>query len=224
MNSNDKMVIYYTHDFRGGREESRRLLRKAISVYTGSEEAARELVSSLVTSGGNGKPCIPGFEHFSVSHSENTWAVLIMGSPSDQRDIPEAGTCACGLDIQYPRTVDAAAVAARFYAAQDAREVVSSAGHGGPEEETADANACKTFFRLWTRREALIKAAGASVTDTQVPPVSGESVIYDGAAYRITDISLPGADVFAAVCTEAKDDADSPEQLLFIKLDREASC
>lgn len=188
------MIIYYSHSYNNGKDESRRLLEKAVEKYllTGragayaAGEAAAEsarLVSSKQTTGEYGKPYIPGFAPFSVSHSGCTWAVLI----ADQAVVTEDfGTAqgrktSCGLDIQYPRKVDALSVMKRFFAPEDA-------AHAGE------------FFRMWTRREALIKAAGTSVAGSDVPAVSEDEVRYGGILYRIADISVPGCRADAAIC------------------------
>ena len=79
------MVIYYTHRYGNKKGESHRLLQLAITRYLmengRSEDAAVAesvtLTASLSTEGEYGKPVIPGFAPFSISHSSNTWAVLI---------------------------------------------------------------------------------------------------------------------------------------------------
>ncbi len=181
------MIIYYTESFRGGRAESRRLLRKSIAEYTEDAERAEELVSGLQT-GVNGKPYIEGFDHFSVSHTGGIWAVLI--------DIHE-----CGLDIQLGRKCDTLVISRRTYAKEDAEEI--AALHS---EDPAKAH--DEFFRLWARREALTKTMGGTVFDTDLPAVTADGISFNGASYRISDISLPdtvpgdGKKLYAAVCVE----------------------
>ena len=184
------MIVYYTHSFGNNKGESHRLLEEAIARYLvrcssggacDPEAKAAELVSSMQRAGEYGKPYIPGFAPFSISHSLNTWAVLI----GEDRE--------CGLDIQYGRKSRTASVAERFYAEEDAARVADM-----PDEEDRK----REFFRLWTRREALVKAAGTSVADTGAPAVSGDEAEYKGRTYRILDIDIPGEDLFAAVCAE----------------------
>ena len=124
----------------------------------------------------SGKPFIPGFASFSISHSANTWAVLILDDPD-----PELS---CGLDIQYRRKADSAGIASRFFAAEDAEMIASFA-----DRESSDAE----FFRIWARREALIKAIGGSVADTDIPAVRGNSAEYRGKYYVIRDVEIPAA-------------------------------
>ena len=181
------MIIYYTGNFKGGRAESRRLLRKSIAEYTGDADRAEELVSGLLT-GENGKPYIEGFDRFSVSHTGGIWAVLI--------DI-----CECGLDIQLGRKCDALAISRRTYAREDTEKI--AALHDEDPEEAKD-----EFFRLWARREALTKAMGGTVFDTDLPSVQAEELSVNGASYRISDVSFPdtgsedGKKLYAAVCVE----------------------
>lgn len=181
------MIIYYTGNFKGGHAESRRLLRKAIAEYTGDAERAEELFSGLLT-GENGKPYIEGFDRFSVSHTGGIWAVLI--------DIRE-----CGLDIQLGRKCDALAISRRTYAKEDADKI--AALHDEYPQKAKD-----EFFRLWARREALTKAMGGTVFDTDLPSVQAEELSVNSESYGISDISFPdtgsedGKKLYAAVCVE----------------------
>ena len=192
------MIIYYTHKYGSRKGESHRLLQQAISRFltekgygeAPAENESRELVSGLETSGEFGKPCIAGFAPFSISHSSNTWAVLISG-PGDE-------TGACGLDIQYRRKTEAVSVAERFYAAEDAVLVSAAMADGG-----ADA-AEDVFFRLWTRREALVKAAGVSVAGTDIPAVNRDAAVFRDTEYSIADVRIPGDGLYAAVCTSGR--------------------
>ena len=186
------MIIYYTHHYGNNKGESHRLLEESIRKFLlseGSTADAARLAASVQTCGQFGKPYIPGFVPFSISHSGSTWAVLI---DSGAYELTDSGSAlGVGLDIQYPRRVDAKAVAERFFAAEDA-EVIA---------EAADAQAADIeFFRLWTRREAMVKALGTSVAGTDVPPVSGGSAEYDSEIYTICDVDIPGDNLYAAVC------------------------
>lgn len=211
------MIIYYTHSYSNKKGESRELLTLAVARYLAEEAGAdagacardsegteymleaMQLVSSITTSGEFGKPCIAGFAPFSVSHSAGTWAVLI----GDRDGRP------CGLDIQYERRAEALSVARRFYAPDDAAYLENLAAVSG---ETG-AEVTDEFFRLWARREALVKAAGGSVAGSDIPSVKGRSASYCGTEYVMHDIEIPAADrIYAAVCVEAVDDiSEAPE-------------
>lgn len=173
------MIIYYTLSG-GGRADSHRLLEEAIAEYTGDREKAGTLVSGMKT-GENGKPYIEGFDHFSISHSAEAWAVLFCEME-------------CGLDIQYGRKCDVLSIARRWYNPIDAGAVFAAAEGG--EGESAE-----EFFRLWARREALVKALGGTVYDTELPAVCGGAVSAGGREFVITDIDIAGReDIYAAIC------------------------
>lgn len=187
------MRIYYLHGYNNEKGESHRLLRKAIAAYLCDDDAGDDLAFSELSGsettpdtdltaaeyvsrlqvGKQGKPYITAFAPFSISHSSNTWAVLI--SPIE-----------CGLDIQYPRRADASGIADRFFAPEDAAYIA--------DEE-------KEFFRLWVRREALVKAAGTSAAESSVPSVLPDQVYYMDREYSLRDIILPDAPgISAAIC------------------------
>lgn len=185
------MIIYYSTDFTGGRAESRRLLERAISEYTGDPGRAALLISGLKT-GEKGKPYIEGFDHFSVSHTGGMWAVLI-------------GERECGLDIQLGKDCDVRAISRRLYAEEDAEKICGI-------EDASEAH--DEFFRLWTRREALTKAIGGSVYEPDLPSVSAGRVTAGGRYYIITDIRFPGMpDLYSAMCLEDCEcrEQDGPE-------------
>lgn len=190
------MIIYYCDGFAGGRKESRRLLKKAITEYTGDAQRAEHLAGELRT-GERGKPYIEGFDHFSVSHTGSIWAVLI-----DARE--------CGLDIQLGKECDINAIARRIYAPEDADRVALTAADD-------PAAASDEFFRLWTRREALAKAMGGSVYDTDMPPVADDSVTINGKTYSLADVAFPEtcrpgeAGLYASVCAEGIRTMTEPE-------------
>lgn len=176
------MIIYYTDRFTGGREESRRLLMEACAAYTGDEEQAKTLIGAL-KKGEHGKPYIEGFSCFSVSHTGSIWAALF----ADRE---------CGLDIQLGRKCDIMAISERFFAPQD-KTGISSADD---------------FFRVWTRREALVKALGGTVYDPDLPPVSCGGAEIGGIKYTILDSGIPGMpEVYAAICIEDGQGDECPE-------------
>lgn len=188
------MKIYYTGDFAGGRTESRRLLKRAIAEHTGDERLAAELVSGIKT-GEQGKPYIEGFDFFSVSHTGCIWAVLIDGRE-------------CGLDIQLGKKCDMPAISRRIYAPEDAAKIANMS-----EENPSKVQ--DEFFRIWTRREALAKAMGGTVYDTDLPSVMPDELFAGMKSYFLCDISFPagtvpdGAKLYAAVCVEKS--GDDPE-------------
>ena len=183
------MRIYYTDNYRGGREESRRLLEKAFAVHTGDKEQAETLIRAL-KKGEHGKPYIDGFSCFSISHTGSIWAVLI--ADAESTGIPESGEC--GLDIQLGKDCDFRAIADRWFAPEDAALIKSRSS-----------NIKDSFFRIWTRREALAKALGGTVYDSELPAVSRNHLTIDGKYYTVSDISFPEmSDLYASICIYPK--------------------
>ena len=117
--------------------------------------------------GPNGKPGLAGGElQVNLSHSGD----LVMVALSASRPV--------GVDLQQVLPgLDVAAMAARFYPASEASLVT------GPDR----------FALLWTRKEALVKAAGGRLTAGLAVPVAGPvPVLADhGGPYRIIDIEAP---------------------------------
>lgn len=182
------MIIYYTLAGSGKRSDSHELLRKAIAEYTGDEEKAGALVSGM-KAGENGKPYIDGFDHFSISHSGKAWAVLF-------------GESECGLDIQYEKKSDVLSLARRWYNPIDAMSVEAAL-------EAGESEGIKEFFRLWARREALIKAIGSSVGNTSLPSVSEDEATVGDREYIIKTIDLAGEkELHAAICFRKKEYED----------------
>ena len=189
------MIIYYTADFSGGRDESHRLLAEAMKEYTGDSRRTEQLAGSICI-GRNGKPYIDGFDFFSISHSENVWAVLFC-----ERE--------CGLDIQLAKKCKAPSIAGRFYHPDDAAALEAL---WSEDEQKGDDG----FFRLWARREALVKAAGSSVAGSDIPSVLEDSAVYEGALYSIRDIVIPDMPgLYAALAVRGGDTGGETE---FIKM------
>lgn len=149
------------------------LLRYAIGDYIGDRERADALVDSMRETGEFGKPVIDGFEHFSISHSGSTWAVLISSG-------------SCGFDIQYYKPCDRVGIAKRFYAPQEAQVVETAESHGIDVAQDV-------FFGIWTRREALIKALGLSVAQTGLPSVTEPAVSCGGNTWYFGSLTIPGS-------------------------------
>ncbi|MBE6041744.1 MAG: 4'-phosphopantetheinyl transferase superfamily protein [Clostridiales bacterium] len=189
------MKIFYTHDYSANRGESHRLLAHAIGLYLNDRERGAELAGSLLKER-SGKPYIEGFAGFSISHSNNTWALLIGDGP-------------CGLDVQYPKKCDILSIAQRFYNKDDADLIMSAAGScndKSADKASQDPEAAELFFRVWARREALIKAAGTTVAAEDIPAVMSDTADYEGAAWRLSDVCVPGTeDLFAAVCVRQEE-------------------
>ena len=175
------MYLFHSSHFEGGRENSRALLKRAIQDYLALSDIqgldAGKLVESIQT-GEHGKPYIPDFASFSVSHSGQYWAVLFDDQP-------------CGLDIQLGKDIDYMAMAERYYSEREL-ERVKLFGYN-------------EFFQIWTRREAFVKAIGATVFSATPELLYGEydcniEVEHEGIKWQIRDIEMPMT-IFASVCT-----------------------
>ncbi len=178
------MYIYSTYDYDGSHEMSRSLLARAFDHcmmdVAASEKSSLglsgcELVERIETSE-HGKPFVPGWLAFSVSHTENAWAVLIADNP-------------CGLDIQFPRECNMEKIADRFYTDEE-RALVADEGEDA-------------FWQIWTRREAAVKAVGATVV-SNIPDVTDMSVEIEDKRFWLHEFELLGADIapYGAICTE----------------------
>ncbi|GAA2698704.1 4'-phosphopantetheinyl transferase family protein [Actinoplanes palleronii] len=115
-----------------------------------------------------GRPYLPGGSlHFSLAHAGDRALIAIAGRP-------------VGVDLDHPRPgLDPRRMAARFFAPAEAARV-AAAGTG----------AYRTYLRLWTRKEACVKAAGARLALGLRLPVTGTA---DGAVVCDPSGRLPGA-------------------------------
>ena len=177
------MYLFYTNEYKRNSAHSRELLARSIRkiIESGSSidvapelaaltgEELRGYISDNIEFNKNGKPHIAGIPDYSISHSENTWAIIFSDAP-------------CGLDIQYNKKAKLEKIAIKFYQED--------------EQESANRLGIDEFFRIWSRREALIKAAGSSVF-CDAPSTMCESASYEGYLWRIYDVSL-GADICSA--------------------------
>jgi 4'-phosphopantetheinyl transferase len=115
---------------------ARRILRSVISSWIGVSPLDLEIVPDE-----NGKPRLEPAEdvHFSISHTSDCIAVAFSRS-------------AVGLDLERMRPVDAKALASRFFSREEALAVRES-------------GEIDLFFKLWTCREAAIKADGRGLSN-----------------------------------------------------------
>lgn len=175
------MYIFYT--FTDAEEVKRSLSHELLGIAlvqwikeSGCELDAGEVLKSFHQEA-NGKPYFraEGAPQFSISHSKNAWAVMI-------------GESACGLDIQYSVPAKYDAIARKCYSEVDAQKV-----HEAPADEKA-----AVFYRIWTMREALVKAEGATVFSN--PDDLGVPGKWD-----VREVLLPGG-IFAAAAVEADEE------------------
>jgi 4'-phosphopantetheinyl transferase len=149
-------------------QSTRVLLRLLLERY-GAGEAGKIRFSYSAT----GKPAMVGGRiHFSVSHSEGL-ALLAL-----------AASGPIGIDLEKSRAVgEMDGIAERYFARQD-REIYLAA----PESERQ-----AIFFRLWTHREAVLKAIGIGIP--------GLEEVIDESKWLVSDVKVE-AGYFAAVAYE----------------------
>jgi 4'-phosphopantetheinyl transferase len=129
------------------------------------------------TYGEQGKPTVAGV-HANLSHSGEFSLVATCSTRS------------VGVDLQQiVPSLDATAMARRFFANADSTVL---AGIIDPRARQS------TFATLWTRKEALVKAAGGHLTGGLGVPTSGGTPLVvtwprppAAGPYRITDLSAP---------------------------------
>lgn len=120
---------------------TRAILRDLLSKATGV--AAAKIAFG---EGPYGKPCLVGTNgpHFNVSHSRS---FALIGF-SDSRDI--------GVDIEFMRAAGAELDLARsFFSAAEYRSL----------EGLANGMLLSSFYKIWTCKEAVLKACGAGITE-----------------------------------------------------------
>lgn len=116
--------------------------------------------------GPQGKPHVCGGPSFNISHSGDVVALAFAASGR------------LGVDVEYRKPLrDLLSLARTTFRSDEFAELV-----GLPEAERVEA-----FFRIWTRKEAMLKALGCGLSELDAIAVSG---LKDGEALR--EISLPG--------------------------------
>lgn len=174
-------------------------LRRRLGDLLGADpRSLRFAPSPCVRCGGpHGKPVLAGGLagrlHFSLSHSGRAVAVAAAHEP-------------VGVDLEAVRPLAAEDLAARFFG-DDERRLVAGA---------ADPPAA--FVRLWTRKEALLKATGEGITGglagapglppPGADPASPLRVVRAGRAWTITDVDAPPGYAAAVAVADSGDDGD----------------
>lgn len=158
--------------------------------YVASHAALRRLLAALVgghpgalplAAGPNGKPLLPGGPHFSLSHSGDVGLVAI--DPA----------CEVGVDVEPIRPVpEADEIAARWFAPEERAALRAAGADGGT-----------AFARLWTRREAWLKALGVGLDEA----LAGRPV--DLARFALHDLA-PAPGHLGALAVERGPRGDVP--------------
>jgi len=186
------MIVYYTNNYDKNKKSSHELLETAIALQLGDEARAKSLVESLYQSTEYGKPAIPGYAEFSISHSESSWAVLI----------DDEASLGCGLDIQYFRETGTDVVCRKYYSEEE-QEAVASRGKS-------------EFFRIWARREALVKTVGTTIVNRGLPAVLEDKVRFEGREWIVKDLTIPGLEGACAAIVYS--DRDMDEEVKYVEI------
>lgn len=113
-----------------------------------------------------GKPVVRGGPSFNISHSGDFVALAFAASGR------------LGVDVEYRKPLrDLMSLARATFRPDEVAEL-----RGLPDDARQDA-----FFRIWTRKEAMLKALGCGLSELDSLAVSGRA---EGDALR--EISLPG--------------------------------
>jgi 4'-phosphopantetheinyl transferase len=172
------------HRFRWG--AARGTLREVLGAALG--EAPAEIA---IRYGAHGKPYVPGL-CFNISHSGGRAAIALA-----QVEV--------GADIELPRPRRTDDIARRFYAPGEIERLFALTDAAARQAE---------FFRLWTCKEAFLKATGEGLSrstrsyEIELLPDGGARLLWakgiDDAASRYSIYPLdPGAPYRAAVVAEA---------------------
>lgn len=170
------MYLFYSEENRIiNKEISRNLLYASIKKYfdiSGGEIPSKRILNNLNYTD-KGKPYIDDFINFSISHTKNIWAIVFYEKN-------------CGLDIQASQKGDLIKIGERVFSKSDLLKIKE---HGD-----------KAFFKLWTRKEAYIKALGGTIFEEAPELFNLDNKIYVN-GYTIFDFDLI-SDVYSSVCIE----------------------
>ncbi|HZQ48957.1 MAG TPA: 4'-phosphopantetheinyl transferase superfamily protein [Candidatus Dormibacteraeota bacterium] len=169
------MIDVYRVD---GVEPGRDVLSEVLARHLGVPAAGIVVVRRCAICGGqHGKPFLDPRVHgqdapqFSLSRSGDVAVVAIAASP-------------VGIDVEAGRSVDAAAIAAHLFTADEAKLVAGLDRGAG----------LALFMRLWTRKEALGKAAGCGLSDdvlrTDVSGLPGRLELGGLGSWTVVDLEL----------------------------------
>jgi 4'-phosphopantetheinyl transferase len=159
---------------------SRGIVRSILSRYTAISPKAVEISYTE-----NGKPILKeeGNLEFNISHSEDVLlCALAVGVP-------------IGVDVEQMRDdVDIDGVARRFFAPREHEDLAKI-----PKSEQG-----RAFFRTWTRKEALIKARGSTISELIRHTDVHSDVVEDAEGLRWTIVDLAPEDGFVGAVAAAR--------------------
>lgn len=120
---------------------SEELIRKALKDYNDEQKLGlsfEEIEKEEILRTEKGKPYLKNISlDFSVSHSGKAWVCAL-------------GNCKVGIDIQMAKDAKTIEVAKRFFTKEEADFITG--------------NDSKSFFQIWTRKEAFVKYIGEGIS------------------------------------------------------------
>jgi len=167
------------------------LLRRLVGAYLGVRASRPEFVAGRI-----GKPALksaPNRSRLAFSMAAS-WPIVLFAFASRHE---------LGVDVERIRPIDEAAdIAATHFTAQEQRALSAALPADQP----------RTFFRIWTRKEALVKAIGIGLTadlssvdvlDRPEPvPHASPSAVKISEDWALADLDL-GPGLAAALCLPA---------------------
>ena len=140
--------------------------------------------------GPKGKPFLPGGPEFNLSHSAGLALFAVAPFP-------------VGVDVEAVRPVEDG-VAKLVFTAAELAELRQA-----PDREA-------TFFRGWTRKEAMVKARGGSLAELRSfsVPLAGPAMVHCPPSWQISDVPVPAgyAAAVAAHCRGWSINRQAPER------------
>lgn len=139
----------------------------------------------VFTTGEHGKPMVGG-AFFNISHSCD-WTLVAISVSGE-----------VGIDVQEMREeTPIERIAARFFTEKENRALLEQTNHRERRE---------LFFRIWTRKEAYVKALGSGLfrerAQMDIPLISDTFKIQAESPWRILSFK-PSNDYWAALCSIA---------------------
>ncbi|WDF57317.1 4'-phosphopantetheinyl transferase family protein [Mucilaginibacter sp. KACC 22063] len=168
----------YILKYRDFKDKKRKLLARLMVLYALRMDHAEHLINKWTVSS-LGKPHIPGWKNFCISHSGN-WVILICSNNL------------IGIDVEVVDIKLYTDIVVLLH--KDEQEYINNA------EDKATA-----FCKIWTRKEAVLKAIGTGLIDQlDVFSCVQQEVTYQEKAWYFSNIKLDAEHICTA-CTETKE-------------------
>ena len=145
-------LIRETEVFRFHHDRIRKLIGRKLLQLAWHETGGQGEISNLLQKSQYGKPFLPHWKSFNLSHSGSEIVLAVSDTP-------------IGIDVEQCKPMDYDVFSGQFHASELSHIRLS---------ETPS----RAFYNLWTRKEALLKATGQGLTDTMNELNCNQSSIY----------------------------------------------